>query len=262
MDQDDDKDDNDENDERPPLLREWNHASSASADPDADSDAHHASSSAAPPVAPAVVLNAYNSNGGVDGGVGLDDDVDIMNNVYASASAFPDDDDAVNPPWHLRLRPLLPLVELLLTTLLPLNFILWIDFKIIMPWCRMNLQSLSWLMEIWFPFIHNTRINNTNSWIGINNENCDSKIIARGEWEKGSRVWKNGFTRKSRVAAARAANNRKTQKRDDSSPFEDDTDTSSEEKEEGNEYLREESNRQADRALQTDIEDRVLSWVD
>jgi hypothetical protein len=57
-----------------------------------------------------------------------------------------------------------------------------------------------------------------------------------------------------------AANNRNTKRRGDS--LEDDDDTSSEEEDEGNEYLREESNRQADRALQTDIEDRVLSWVD
>jgi hypothetical protein len=61
-----------------------------------------------------------------------------------------------------------------------------------------------------------------------------------------------------------AANNRKTYQHrraslgdDDSSDEEDDHEEDNE-----NEYVREEGNRQADRALQTDIEDRVLSWVD
>ena len=57
-----------------------------------------------------------------------------------------------------------------------------------------------------------------------------------------------------------AANNRNTKRRGDSLDY--DGDTSSDEEEEGNEYQQEESNRQADRALQTDIEERVLSWVD
>ena len=41
----------------------------------------------------------------------------------------------------------------------------------------------------------------------------------------------------------------------------DDSDSDSDE-DEDNEFFREEANRQADRALQTDIEERVLSWVD
>jgi len=42
----------------------------------------------------------------------------------------------------------------------------------------------------------------------------------------------------------------------------DDDDDYEEEGERENEYTREEANKQADRALQTDIEDRVLTWVD
>jgi hypothetical protein len=59
-----------------------------------------------------------------------------------------------------------------------------------------------------------------------------------------------------------AATNRKTYRRE----FSDDDSSDSDEEEdsflESNDYLREEANRQADRALQTDIEERVLSWVD
>jgi hypothetical protein len=54
-----------------------------------------------------------------------------------------------------------------------------------------------------------------------------------------------------------AADNRKTYRREVS-----EDDSEEEDEEDENEYLREEANRQADRALQTDIEDRVLSWVD
>lgn len=61
-----------------------------------------------------------------------------------------------------------------------------------------------------------------------------------------------------------AADNPRTYRRQIS---DDSSDSSSSEDEDdfmdsGNDYLKEEANRQADRALQTDIEERVLSWVD
>ncbi|KAG7358579.1 trypsin-like peptidase domain containing protein [Nitzschia inconspicua] len=63
-----------------------------------------------------------------------------------------------------------------------------------------------------------------------------------------------------------AASNRKTFRRMSSLRNDDDSDCDSDdsddEDEDLNEYLTEEANRQADRALQTDIEDRVLSWLD
>ena len=58
-----------------------------------------------------------------------------------------------------------------------------------------------------------------------------------------------------------AANNSKTYQREVSAG-DDSSDEEEDDEEYENEYLREEANRQADRALQTDIEDRVLSWVD
>lgn len=64
-----------------------------------------------------------------------------------------------------------------------------------------------------------------------------------------------------------AANNYKTYRNfnrvvRDREDDDDDDDDYDEEEEHQNEYQQEEANRQADRALQTDIEDRVLSWVD
>jgi hypothetical protein len=49
---------------------------------------------------------------------------------------------------------------------------------------------------------------------------------------------------------------------DDSDSDENDAEDSDSGDDDDNEFFREEANRQADRALQTDIEDRVLSWVD
>jgi hypothetical protein len=59
-----------------------------------------------------------------------------------------------------------------------------------------------------------------------------------------------------------AASNRKTYRRTFSENDQDSDDEFDEDEEDENEYLREEANRQADQALQSDIEDRVLAWVD
>jgi hypothetical protein len=61
-----------------------------------------------------------------------------------------------------------------------------------------------------------------------------------------------------------AASNPKTFRKVCSSLKNDDSesDDSDDEDQDLNDYMREEANRQADRALQTDIEDRVLSWLD
>jgi len=62
-----------------------------------------------------------------------------------------------------------------------------------------------------------------------------------------------------------AANNEKTYRREshlDSSDSSDSSDEDDDYPDSSNAYLREEANRQADRNLHTDIEERVLSWVD
>ncbi|KAL3923185.1 MAG: hypothetical protein SGILL_001795 [Bacillariaceae sp.] len=64
-----------------------------------------------------------------------------------------------------------------------------------------------------------------------------------------------------------AASNRKTFRKtsnlkNDESDCDDSDDSDDEDEDDLNDYVREEANRQADRALQTDIEDRVLSWLD
>jgi hypothetical protein len=62
-----------------------------------------------------------------------------------------------------------------------------------------------------------------------------------------------------------ASTNRKTYRREISDDDDDDSqddDEEEEDEEDENEYLREEANRQADRALHADLEERVLTWVD
>ena len=59
-----------------------------------------------------------------------------------------------------------------------------------------------------------------------------------------------------------AAKNEKTFRKTSDFKYDDSDSDDSDDEEDINEYVTEEANRQADRALQSDIEDRVLSWLD